>query len=177
MTHPGPPFGNPGAERNPWRDNPQAPTNYPEYPLNYPEYPPAYSPPPPPLASYGYPPPYPGGRPGYGGQMGYPSPYDNYDPYRVPPSDTNGLAIGSLVTSIAGVVLGIPLTFLCYVGLLIPIVGIVLGAVALNQINRTNQQGRGLAIAGIAVGAITVVLLIVLVIVVIALALGPFSAR
>ncbi|MGH7734201.1 MAG: DUF4190 domain-containing protein [Gemmatimonadales bacterium] len=144
--------------------------NYPEYPLHYPEYPP----PPPPVPPYGYPSPYQAGPPGYGGQMGYPSPYD---PYRVPPSDTNGLAIGSLVTSIAGVVLGIPLTFLCYVGLLIPIVGIVLGAVALNQINRTNQQGRGLAIAGIVVGAITVVLLVVLLIAVIAMALGPFSAQ
>jgi hypothetical protein len=153
MTNPGPPFGDPGAEQYPWRDHP-----------------PAYSPPPP-IPPYGYPPPYPGGPPGY------PGAYDPYDPYRVPRSHTNGLAIGSLITSIAGVVLGIPLTLLCYVGLLIPIVGIVLGAVALNQINRTHQQGRGLAITGIAVGAITVVLLVILVIVVFAMALGPLSAR
>jgi uncharacterized membrane protein len=34
------------------------------------------------------------------------------------------------------------------------IVGIVLGVIALNQIKQTNQYGRGLAIAGIAVGAV-----------------------
>jgi hypothetical protein len=161
MTNPNPPFGDPGAEH----------------------YPPAYSPPPPPMPPYGYPPPYqagpayPGSAPGYGRPPQYPSPYDPYDPYRVPPSGTNGLAIGSLVTSIAGVVLGVPLTLFCYVGLLIPIVGIVLGAVALNQINRTNQQGRGLAIGGIAVGGVTLVLLVVLMIVVIGMALSPLSAQ
>ena len=63
-------------------------------------------------------------------------------------------------TSVAGGVLGIPLSFFCYIGLLIPIVGAVLGAVALSQIKRTNQHGRGLAIAGIAVGATAAVLLL-----------------
>jgi uncharacterized membrane protein YidH (DUF202 family) len=71
--------------------------------------------------------------------------------------------------------LGIPLTLFCYLGLLIPIVGIVLGAMALNQIKRTHQQGRGLAIAGISVSAITAVLLVVLVIVAMTLALSPLS--
>jgi Domain of unknown function (DUF4190) len=162
MTNPNQPFGDPGAE---------------------PYYPPAYSPPPPPTPPYGYPPPYragpayPGTPPGYRGPPEYPSPYDPYDPYRVPPSGTNGLAIGSLVTSIAGVVPGVPLTLFCYVGLMIPIVGIVLGAVALNQINRTNQQGRGLAISGIAIGGVTLVLLVVLMIVVIGMALSPLSTQ
>jgi Domain of unknown function (DUF4190) len=148
MTDPNQPFGDPGGA---------------------PYYRPPYSPPP-----YGYPPPY---QAGYGGPPQYPTPYDPYDPYRVAPLGTNGLAVGSLVTSIAGVVLGVPLTLFCYVGLLIPIVGIVLGAVALNQINRTNQQGRGLAIGGIAVGGITLVLLVVLMIVAIALALSPLSTQ
>jgi hypothetical protein len=99
---------------------------------------------------------------GYGGPPGYPVPYDPYQAYQVGPSETNGLAIASLVTSIAGVVLGIPLAIFCYIGLLIPIVGAVLGAVALSQIKRTNQQGRGLAIAGIAVGAVTTAVLLVI---------------
>jgi hypothetical protein len=67
------------------------------------------------------------------------------------------------------VVLGIPLTIFCYVGLLIPIVGTVLGVIALHQIKQRHQQGRGLAIAGIAVGAVTVALTVGLVIVVMAL--------
>jgi len=41
-------------------------------------------------------------------------------------------------------------------------VGVVLGAVALGQIKRTNQQGRGLAIAGIVVGAVMTVLLVLI---------------
>jgi hypothetical protein len=75
-----------------------------------------------------------------------------YSPYGTPPGggpyavggQTNGLAIASLVCSVAGV---IPLFF----GISC-VVGIILGFVALGQIKRTGQQGRGLAIAGIAVG-------------------------
>ena len=36
----------------------------------------------------------------------------------------------------------------------------MLGIVSLSQINRTPQQGRGLAIAGIAIGSVTVTLLL-----------------
>jgi uncharacterized protein DUF4190 len=165
MTNPNPPFGNPSGEQYPWRDQPPPPID-PQAPINYPEYPP------PPL--YGYPPPYQGSALGYGGPPRYPS---LYDPFQVSRPETNGLAIGSLVTSIAGVVFGIPLTLFCYLGLLIPIIGIVLGAIALNQVKRTNQQGRGLAIAGIAVGAIAVVLLVVLVIAVMTMAPNPLSSR
>jgi hypothetical protein len=129
---------------------------------------PSYPPPPPPPPPYGqsYPPPGYGG--GYGSPPGYPGPYDPYHPYLDRSHETNGLAIGSLVTSIVGLLLGGPLTFFCYLGLLIPVVGVVLGMVALNQIKRTNQQGRGLAIAGIAVGATAVVLLVLIVIAIMA---------
>jgi uncharacterized protein DUF4190 len=168
MANPHPPFGNPSGEQYPWRAHPPTPID-PQEPISYPEYPP-----PPPVPLYGYSPPYPGGAMGYGGPPGYGS---LYDPFHVPPPESNGLAIGSLITSIAGVVLGIPLTLFCYLGLLIPIVGIVLGAMALKQIQRTNQHGRGFAIAGIAVGAITVVLLVALVIVVMTMELSPLSAR
>lgn len=180
MSYPDPPFHD--GEQNPWRDDPPTPVE-PQPPLNYPEYPPPYSPhvsPAPPVPPYGYPPaqyggppgygsqpgygapPEYGGPPGYGAPPGYPGPYDPYQPYPAGVSPTNGLAIGSLVTSIAGVVFGIPLTLFCYIGALIPIVGVVLGAVALGQIKRTNQQGRGLAIAGIVVGAVTTALLVVI---------------
>ena len=41
------------------------------------------------------------------------------------------------------------------------VVGIVLGVVALNQIKTSGEGGRGLAIAGIAVGAVTFLISIV----------------
>jgi hypothetical protein len=177
MTNPDPPFGNPSGEPYPWQDQPPAPVD-PQVPLNYPDYPHAYPAPVPSVPPYGYP--YQGRSAGYGGSPGYVGPQgysSSYHPYHIALPETNGLAIGSLVTSIAGVVLGIPLTIFCYVGLLIPIVGTVLGVIALNQINQRHQQGRGLAITGIAVGAVTVVLMVGLAIAVVALALSPLPSR
>lgn len=171
-----------GEQPRPWRQYPHPPVD-PQAPVNYPEYPPPYPRQPPPVPPYGYPPPPYGGPPGHGGPMGYggppgyPVPYDPYQAYQVGPSETNGLAIASLSTSVAGVVLGIPLAIFCYIGLLIPIVGAVLGAVALSQIKRTNQQGRGLAIAGIAVGAVTTAVLLVIWVGVMTVALHSSSIR
>lgn len=116
---------------------------------------PAYPPPP-----AGYPPPYPDPgappylTPGYGGYPP-PPPYGAYPPpagypgagygYAAPvQSGNNSLAIASLVSSIVGGCCGIG-----------SIVGIVLGAMALSQIKQSGQSGRGLAIAGIAVGVVT----------------------
>src|SRR5262249_18443939 len=96
MTNPYPPFGDPSGEQYPWRRHPPAPID-PHAPISYPEYPP------PPVPLYGYPHPHQGGAMGYGGPRGYAS---LYDPFQVPPPETNGLATGSLITSIAGVVLG-----------------------------------------------------------------------
>ena len=98
----------------------------------------------------------------YGGPPPYPGSYDPYQVYQAGSYRTNGLAIASLSTSIAGVVLGIPLAIFCYLGLLIPVVGAVLGAVALSQIRRTRQPGRGLAIAGIVIGCLTTVAMLFL---------------
>jgi hypothetical protein len=93
--------------------------------------------PPPGPSTPGYPP------PGYGAQA-YPSPgYPPYGAYGTPAPKTNSLAIASLIASIVS---------LCGVG---SIAGIVLGVVALNQIKVNGDSGRGLAIAGIAVGAVT----------------------
>jgi hypothetical protein len=128
---------------------------------------------PPPQYGQPYPPPSYGG--GYGGPPGYPGPYDPYHPYRDRSHETNGLAIASLITSIVGGLLGIPMSF-ALIGILFPIVGAGLGVAALSQIKRTNQQGRGLAIAGIAVGATAAVLLVLLVFAVMAATRSPSSS-
>lgn len=163
--------------------DPGAPVNYPEYPLPYPPTQPPYPPQPPPVPPYSYPPPY-GGPVGYGGPPAYfGGAYDPYQAYPAGPGQpnpyqTNGMAIASLVTSIVGVFLGIPLAIFCFLGLLIPVAGAVLGVVSLNQIKRTHQQGRGLAIAGIAVGSATAGLVLLIMIGLTAAALhSPFIGR
>ena len=64
------------------------------------------------------------------------------------------MAIASLVCSLV--------LWIC--GGIGPILGIILGVVALTQIKQTGQGGRGLALAGIIVGAAALVLGILLVI-------------
>ncbi len=115
--------------------------------------PPGYGPPPPgygpPPAGYGPPP------AGYGpppAGYGPPPPYAYGAPY-ADPAATNGKAIGALVTSIAG----IPLCF-CVVP---SIVGIVLGVVAMNETKKTGQNGHGMALAAVIVGAVTLALTMV----------------
>ncbi|MDT7761425.1 MAG: hypothetical protein QOC63_845 [Mycobacterium sp.] len=156
--------------------------NYPEYP--YPPQPPPYGPvgydgPPggfgPPYSSPGGPSQFGGAPSGFGPPM-YPGPYDPYQGY--PSQQTNGLAIASLVTSIAGVVLGIPLAIFCYIGWAIPVAGAVMGSIALNQIKQRGQQGRGLAIAGIAIGSGTAALLVLVLVIVAAAAFhSPMFVR
>lgn len=151
-TYPPPPaYGAPPA------DGGFATPGYPPPPPGYGpagDYPtPAYPPPayPPPYPDPGaYPPPY-GGTPG-GYPPGYPGPDWGYPPagYPPPPQGTNTLAIGSLVASIIGICCGLG-----------SVVGIVLGVIALNQVKETRQSGHGLAVAGIAVGVVTLVLSVV----------------
>ena len=52
---------------------------------------------------------------------------------------------------------------LCGIG---SIVGIVLGIIAMNQIKQTREGGHGLAIAGIAVGGVTLLISVIWTIVV-----------
>ncbi|MFB2554720.1 DUF4190 domain-containing protein [Herbiconiux liangxiaofengii] len=52
------------------------------------------------------------------------------------------------------------------------VIAIVLGAIALNQIKKTGEKGRGLALAGVIIGAVSIVLYIVLFIVIFAVAAG-----
>jgi hypothetical protein len=94
-----------------------------------------------------------------------PPPYaPQYAPQYAPPymyaqpQTTNGLAIASLVVS------------LCVFCGLNAIVAPVLGIVALNQIKSTNQNGRGLAIAGIVISGVQLALVLLWVILVIVLA-------
>jgi peptidyl-prolyl cis-trans isomerase B (cyclophilin B) len=89
-----------------------------------PQYQGGYTPPPP---GYEQPPqqPY-----GYPQQQGYPQ------QYAAPmATGTNGLAIASLICAF-----------------FVPIVAIILGHIALSQIKKTGQEGRGLALAGTILG-------------------------
>ena len=133
------------VEYPPIEYNPMPPPGYSMPPMP-PPLPPSYGPPgafPPPGA---YPPPGP-----YPPPVGYGPPPSAYA-YAAPTS-TSGKAIGALVTSLAGV----PLCF-CVVP---SIVGIVLGIVAMNDIKKTGQQGRGMALAAVIVGGVSLALTVV----------------
>ena len=100
---------------------------------------------------YGQPPAYGQQPPAYGQPPG--QPYGAYPPAPAvsgygyqQASGTNGLAIASLV-----------LSFFC------SLAGLICGIIALNQIKRTGQGGRGLAIAGIVISALSIVIAIGLV--------------
>lgn len=147
-----------------------------DYPADIPyDYPPPPGLPPSLPGASSYPPPLPGypPPPGYPAPGGYPiggSGYPGYPGgYGMPPANpTNGMAIGSLVAAI----LGLFMIFTCGIGLLPALIGIGLGIVALNQIKQSaqpgfglpggqsgfgppaEQPGRGLAIAGVALGAV-----------------------
>lgn len=118
--------------------------------------PPSYPPPP---DGYGQPPPGDFGQPppGYFGQPppgdhGYPVPSPlgefDYSPPEITPvlraGGTNKRAIRSLQWSVFGLIT-------CGI---MAIPGIISGFIALKQIKRTGEGGRGLAIAGIIVGAV-----------------------
>ena len=97
--------------------------------------PPAYPPPVGPGGAGYYAPPPEYGAP-YPGGYGYPA------EYATGPAKLNVLALVSLVASVLWV---------CGIG---SVVGVVLGAAALNQIKRTRERGYALAVAGIVVGVL-----------------------
>lgn len=154
----------PGAGQTP------PPAGYPPYPGAVPPpYPTAqgqYPPPPPYPGAAGqapyptpgqpgvYPPPYPPGtNPAGTGYPGYPpnTPPGYSDPYgygAAAASGTNGMATGSLIASLIGI--------FCCIG---AIPGLIMGIMALNQLKASpQQQGKGMAIAGIVISSITMVL-------------------
>ncbi|KAA1415823.1 DUF4190 domain-containing protein [Nocardioides humilatus] len=117
------------------------------------------------------PPPPPPSNP-YGQQQAMPyQPYGGapspYTPFQATPQ-TNGLAIGSLIVSIASIVLccGFP-----------GIVGAILGHIARRQIKEDpNQTGEGLALGGIIVGWVAFVLSLVGVVLwILIVAVGVFA--
>ncbi|MFD0362008.1 DUF4190 domain-containing protein [Nocardia sp. GCM10030253] len=140
------PSGYPSAPQYPQQSAPQYPQpsapQYPQQPA------PQMTPPPQPqYPNYQPPPvaqPYPQ-APNYA--------YQNaYQPYGYPqPQGTSGMAIGALISSLVGFIT-------CGIG---SIVGIILGAIALNQIKESGQEGRGMALAAIWIG-VGVILLSVL---------------
>jgi hypothetical protein len=82
--------------------------------------------------------------PGYPGAPGY---YPAYDPYRPATAPgTNGKAIASLVTSVAGWLCCAPLA----------VVGLVLGVIAMRETKGTGQEGYGVALAGTIIGGLFV---------------------
>ena len=81
--------------------------------------------------------PTPGYAPGYAPTQGYGA---SYSPYPTGPR-TNVLAIVSLCLSLATLILGVT-----------AIGGVITGHIALSQIKRTGENGRGLALAGVIVG-------------------------
>jgi Domain of unknown function (DUF4190)/Septum formation len=102
------------------------------------------APPPPPLmppyaVSPGHP-----DHPGFAGQPGQPQPgWPTGPTVAAVPTGRNGLAVAALCCGIAG--------FIPLVG----VIAIVLGVVALHQLRAGFQRGRGMAIAGIVLGALT----------------------
>jgi hypothetical protein len=116
-------------------------------------YAPAAYPPP----SYQQPPGYP--PPGYQLPPGYPPQYD-YPGY--PPADpgVNGFAIWALVTGFFG-----------FIG---AVLATVFGLIALNQIGKTGQRGRGLAIAGLSLAGGW--LLVLVAVIVVGVAVGDTSS-
>lgn len=97
---------------------------------------------PPPQPQGGYPPP----QLPYGGAPGS-APYGLYGPYGPrPPAAVNGVAIASLV-----------LGLLCF----LPAVGLVLGLIALRQIRRRDERGRGMAVAGSVLSSVGLALWVV----------------
>lgn len=151
---------------------------YPQYP-QYPQYP---SPQPQSPGGTDAPAPYPGtpgvvpgAQPGYPGYSGYAAApgYPTAPYYPGPmPRKTNGMAIASLTLSIASWIV-IPL-----IG---AVLGVIFGHIALGQLRRSDgaEEGRGLAIAGLAVGYVHMViwLLVGLVVVIIVLVATAAAAQ
>jgi large-conductance mechanosensitive channel len=104
--------------------------------------------PPPPPEPWGSTPPPPNSPPPYGQQWGVPPPPGYYPPpmYQ-PPRPTNTMAIVALVCAF---------TF--------PPLAIIFGHIALSQIRRNGEEGKGLAVAGLVIGYVVTGLIILYII-------------
>ncbi|WP_438347757.1 DUF4190 domain-containing protein [Paenibacillus sp. FA6] len=86
-------------------------------------------------------------------------PYNNYPP-PMPPVKTNGKSITALVLGILSIALP-------YIGFLIGIIAIIFASLSFKELKYKNEEGRGMAVAGLVCGivgtalyAIIIVLLI-----------------
>ena len=77
----------------------------------------------------------------------------------VAPDKKNSLANVSLVLGIVGV---ITVPFIGVVGILCAIATIVCGIITLSQVKKSNEGGKGMAVAGIILGAFTFVWVFIL---------------
>ncbi|MRN54415.1 DUF4190 domain-containing protein [Paenibacillus monticola] len=89
-------------------------------------------------------------------------PYGNQEFYspQPPPARTNGKSIAALVLGILSIV--IP-----YIGLLFGIIAIIFSAISFKEIRMGNEQGRGLAIAGLVCGIVGTILYAVIIVLII----------
>ena len=90
-----------------------------------------------------------------------------------PPAKTNGLALGALITSLAGTFLCVVCTFIFPIGGILGIVGTIVGAilghVSRGQVKRTGERGASMALAAVIVGWVVTGLYIVFVVLVVGL--------
>lgn len=111
-------------------------------------------------------------------QPAYPAPYPNQYPLQVAAQPkTNGLCLASLITALAPLIINwIPVVQ--WFGLLSSIAAIILGAMGLKKVKASNgaETGKGMAIAGIVIGAVDIFLFIIIV-VVIGLIIGAFASN
>ncbi|MGO8956440.1 MAG: DUF4190 domain-containing protein [Streptosporangiaceae bacterium] len=113
---------------------PGEPGQYPGEPGQYPAEPGQYP---------AQPDPYPGQYAGYGSPVYQPQPFGR----------TNPLAIGALVCGIGQFLLGL----LIVGNILLAVPALVLGVVGLRQISTRGERGKGMAIAGVVLGALGIV--------------------
>jgi hypothetical protein len=108
-------------------------------------------------------PPAPPAAPQYAPQ---PVPASNYAYAQQPTAPTEGLAIASLIVSLAT---------LLFTGGVLSFVGAILGHIALNNIKKTGKGGRGMAIAGIAIGWSVTAFWIIAAVIIFGVAAGSYN--
>ncbi|WP_044879565.1 DUF4190 domain-containing protein [Paenibacillus sp. IHBB 10380] len=97
-------------------------------------------------------------------------PSNNYPP-PMPPATTNGKSFATLNgKSFATFVLGILSIAIPYIGFIIGILAIIFGSLSLKELKYKDEQGRGLAIAGLVCGIVgTAIYAIILIILILAM--------
>lgn len=95
-----------------------------------------------------------------------PVPASSYSYAQSAPTQTEGLAIASLVVSLAT---------LAFTGGVFSFVGAILGHIALSNMKKNGKGGRGMAIAGIAIGWAVTALWIIGVFILVAVVSGGYN--